>query len=218
MSQPGSHQFTVTDSELLVDAPIIAMRRDHVVMPGGETASREIVEHFGAVAVAAVRDDRIAMVYQYRRSAGRRLWELPAGLLDVAHEDPLDCARRELQEEAGLAAEDWGLLLDMFNSPGISDEAVRIYLARDLSEVEKPAAEDEEADMEFAWVPLDHAREMVMTGQVGNAIAVGGILAAAEVRAGRAETRPVDTEFADRPTALADRRIAAGRTPDMKRP
>lgn len=218
MTHPGSHDFAVTDSELLVDAPIIAMRRDQVVMPGGDTASREIIEHFGAVAVVAVRDNEIAMVRQYRRSAQRRLWELPAGLLDIANEDPLACAQRELAEEAGLAAGDWGLLVDMFTSPGVCDEAVRIYLAGDLTEVARPAAEHEEADMEFAWVPLDRARELVLSGEVNNAIAIAGIMTAAEVLAGRAEARDVDTPFTDRPSALAGRRIAAGRIPDMKQP
>lgn len=218
MTHPGSHEFTVTGSELLVDAPILALRRDQVVMPGGETADREIVEHFGAVAVVAVRGTEIAMVRQYRRSAGRRLWELPAGLLDIAEEDPLDCARRELAEEAGLAAADWSLLVDMFTSPGVFDEAVRIYLARDLSEVDRPVAEHEEADMEFAWIPLDEARGKVMAGEINNAIAVAGIMTAAEVLAGRAKPRDVGTPFTDRPHALAGRRIAAGRTPDMKQP
>lgn len=222
MTQPGSHDFTVTDSQLLIDAPIIALRRDQVVMPGGDTAAREIVEHFGAVAVVAVREHaettepEIAMVRQYRRSAGRRLWELPAGLLDIAREDPLECARRELQEEAGLLAGQWGLLVDMFTSPGVMDEAVRIYLATDLADVERPTGEHEEADMELSWVPLDDARQLVMTGEVGNAIAVAGIMTAADVLAGRSVTRDVTTPFNDRPSALADRRIAQGRTPDMK--
>lgn len=216
MTQPGSHDFTVTDTELLIDAPIIAMRRDQVVMPGGDTASREIVEHFGAVAVVAVRDNEIALVRQYRRSAGRRLWELPAGLLDIANENALTCAQRELQEEAGLAAGNWALLVDMFTSPGVFDEAVRIYLAGDLTEVDRPVSEHEEADMEFAWVPVDRARGMVMSGEVNNAIAIAGIMTAAEVIAGRAAARDIDTPFVDRPSALADRRIAAGRVPDMK--
>ena len=83
-----SHDFEVVGSELLLDAPIIAVRRDEVVMPGGTTAFREIVEHFGAVAIVAIDDaERIAMVHQYRRSVDRRLWELPAGLLDIKGED-----------------------------------------------------------------------------------------------------------------------------------
>lgn len=216
MTAPGSHDFTVTDTRLLLDAPIIAVRQDQVEMPGGSTVSREIVEHFGAVAVVAVRDNTIAMVHQYRQSQGERLWEMPAGLLDIADEDPLTCARRELAEEAGLAADTWALLTDMLPSPGVFDEAVRIYLAQELSEVDRPTAEHEEADMDFAWIPVEHAVQMVMRGEIYNAIAIVGIMTAAEVLAGRARPRPADTEFRHRPTALPTRRKEAGKIPDMK--
>ena len=74
-------------------------------MPGGSTATREVVEHYGAVAILAMNEDNnIAMVYQYRHPFGRRLWELPAGLLDVGGEPPQQTAARELHEEAGLPA------------------------------------------------------------------------------------------------------------------
>lgn len=212
------HEFTVADSEILIDAPILAVRRDSVSMPGGSTAKREIVEHFGAVAVVALdADHRIALVEQYRHSVGRRLWELPAGLLDMAGEDELTGAQRELVEEAGLQAGQWSLLVDLVTSPGFAEEAVRIFLATDLTPVERPAAEDEEADMAFAWLPLDDARAAVMDGRITNSIAIAGILAASEVVAGRAEARSVDTPFELRPTHMAKRREAEGIAPDMKR-
>ena len=212
------HEFTVTDSELLVDAPILALRRDTVTMPGGNTAKREIVEHFGAVAVVALDDQqRIAMVEQYRHSVGARLWELPAGILDFAGEDELNTAKRELVEEAGLEAAEWSLLVDLVTSPGFAEEAVRIFLASDLSHVERPDAEDEEADMDFAWVPLDDARASVMDGRITNSIAIAGVLAASEVVAGRATARSTDVPFALRPTHMADRRQKQGIVPDMKK-
>lgn len=213
------HRFEVLDSELLVDAPIIGVRRDTVTMPGGSTATREIVEHFGAAAIVALDDEgRIAMVEQYRHSVKSRLWELPAGILDIADEDALACAQRELEEEAGLAAESWELLTDIVASPGYGEEVVRIYLARDLREVERPAAEDdEEADMDFAWVPIEKAVQLVMSGTVSNSIALAGIMTAAEVIAGRHLARSVDTPFEMRPTSLADRRQAEGIVPDMKK-
>nr|VDG63708.1 NTP pyrophosphohydrolase including oxidative damage repair enzymes [Streptococcus thermophilus] len=212
------HEFTVTDSELLVDAPILALRRDTVTMPGGNTAKREIVEHFGAVAVVALDDEqRIAMVEQYRHSVGARLWELPAGILDFAGEDELDTAKRELVEEAGLEAANWALLVDLVTSPGFAEEAVRIFLASDLSHVERPDAEDEEADMAFAWVPLDGARAAVMDGRITNSIAIAGVLAASEFVAGRAEARSTDVPFTLRPTHMPDRRQEQGIAPDMKK-
>lgn len=212
------HEFSVTDSESLHEAPILALRRDTVTMPGGSTARREIVEHFGAVAVVALNDEgQIAMVEQYRHSVERRLWELPAGILDIYGEDPVDCAARELQEEAGLAAQQWHLLSDIVTSPGFCEEAVRIFLARDLSAVERPEAEDEEADMQLKWVSLDEARAAVMNGRITNSIAVVGILAASEVVAGRHAARDPHTPFNLRPSSMADRRHARGITPDMKK-
>lgn len=213
-----SHEFTVNDSQLLIDAPILAVRRDNLTMPGGKRANREIVEHFGAVAVVALdAEGRVAMVEQYRHSVGARLRELPAGLLDVHEEDELTCAKRELQEEAGLAADEWGVLVDLVTSPGFAEEAVRVFLARGLRDVGRPEAEHEEADMGFAWVPLEDAVDMVLRGEIVNSIAVAGILAASRVESGAAVTRDVSTPFELRPTSMARRRAAQGVVPDMKR-
>lgn len=213
-----SHEFTVESSEVLIDAPIIAVRRDSVVMPGGKPANREIVEHFGAVAVVALDDDgRVALVEQYRHSVGKRLLELPAGLLDMYEEDELVCAKRELVEEAGLEAEQWGVLVDLVTSPGFAEEAVRVFVAKQLREVERPDAEDEEADMDFRWVPLSEAAQMVLRGEIVNSIAVGGILAACRVAEGKAQLRDVSEPFELRPQSLPKRRAERGIVPDMKR-
>ena len=213
-----SHEFTVESSEVLIDAPIIAVRRDSVVMPGGKPANREIVEHFGAVAVVALDDDgRVALVEQYRHSVDKRLLELPAGLLDMYEEDELVCAKRELVEEAGLEAEQWGVLVDLVTSPGFAEEAVRVFVAKQLREVERPDAEDEEADMDFRWVPLSEAAQMVLRGEIVNSIAVGGILAACRVAEGKAQSRDVSEPFELRPQSLPKRRAERGIVPDMKR-
>ena len=209
-----SHHFRTVGTELLVDAPIIAVRRDDVVMPGEVVAQREVVEHLGAVAVVALdENNRIAMVEQYRHSVGKRLWELPAGLLDVKGEDELSGAQRELQEEAGLAAEEWAVLTDLVTSPGFCEEAVRVFLARGLSSVPKLNAEgDEEADMGFAWVPLAEAVERILVGEIMNSIAVAGILAAYVCVRGDATPRPVGSPFELRPESIAHRRPG----PDLK--
>lgn len=213
MSQP--HEFTVLDSELVLEAPIIAVRRDLLAMPGGTHAHREVVEHFGAVAIVAVdHDERVAMVEQYRHSVGRRLLEVPAGLLDIKNEDALVAAKRELWEEVGLAAEEWSVLADIVTSPGFCEEACRIYLARGLAQVERPEpADDEEADMDFAWIDLDEAVGRVLAGEVNNSIAATGVLAAHHVLRGGRTPRSVDAAFELRPTSLASRR----RGPDMKK-
>jgi ADP-ribose pyrophosphatase len=203
----ADHVFETISSETVYEGSILALRVDQVRMPGGGTARREVVEHYGAVAVAAVDgDQRVAMVYQYRHPVGRRLWELPAGLLDAAHEDPLATAQRELREEAGLAATDWRVLVDTASSPGFSDESVRTYLARDLSQVDRPEPQDEEADLSLRWFSLEDAAAMVLAGEIVNASAAAGVFAAyAAVIDGR-PTRPVDAPWRDRPSAFARRR------------
>ncbi len=178
-------------------------------MPGGKVVGREVVEHFGAVAVLAMDDDgNIPMVYQYRHPIGRRLWELPAGLLDVNGEAPHLTAARELQEEAGLAARTWQVLIDIDSTPGFSDESVRVYLATGLSDVGRPDAHDEEADMTLEWIPIAEAVRQVFAGEIVDSLAVSGILAAYAVTEGVAEPRPVDAEWSDRPTAFAARQAA----------
>ncbi|AKP60954.1 putative ADP-ribose pyrophosphatase [Mycobacteroides abscessus 5S-0921] len=187
---------------------ILALRRDRVAMPGGGSATREVVEHYGAVAVAAVDEaGRVALVYQYRHPLGHRLWELPAGLLDIAGEDSQRAAARELLEEAGIEAGTWRVLVDAAASPGFTDEVVRVFLATGLSHPGRGESHDEEADMTVHWVPLSEAVSMVMAGEVVNAIAVAGILAT-HVALGGHHTRPVDAPWPDRPTAFAERKAA----------
>jgi len=205
----AEHVFETTSSETLYTGKIFALRRDQVRMPGGKDVTREVVEHFGAVAVVAMDDDgNIPMVYQYRHALGRRLWELPAGLLDVHGEAAHLTAARELQEEAGLQARTWRVLVDLDSAPGFSDESVRVYLATELSEVGRPEAHDEEADMTLQWYPLAEVARKVLSGEIVNAIAVAGILAAHAVTTGLLQPRPVDSPWTDKPTAFAARKAA----------
>ena len=178
-------------------------------MPGGKIVTREIVEHFGAVAIVAMDDEgRIPMVYQYRHPFGRRLWELPAGLLDVNGEAPHLTAARELREEAGLQAQTWRVLVDLDSTPGFSDESVRVYLATGLTQVDRPEAHDEEVDMTLQWYSIDEAVRRVFSGEIVNALAVGGILAAYTVAKGFTQPRSVDTPWVDKSTAFAARQEA----------
>lgn len=200
------HVFETTSSKLLHSGKIFALRRDEVLMPGGATATRDVVEHFGAVAVVALdTEGRVPLIYQYRHALGRRLWELPAGLLDVGGEPPELTAGRELVEEAGLTATTWQVLVDLDSTPGFSDESVRVYLATGLTEVDRPEAHDEEADLQLRWYPLAEAAAMVFRGEIVNAIAVAGILAAHAHSQGFAELRDPAAEWVDRPHAFAAR-------------
>lgn len=210
-----AHDFKVLSSQLLFDAPIIAVRKDELAMPNEQVAYRDVVEHMGAVAVAAVNDaGEIAMVHQYRHAVKRRLWELPAGLLDVKDESELAGAQREMVEEAGLKAAQWSVLADIVTSPGFCEETARVYLAQDLIEVERPEAfGDEEADMDFAWIKLDEAVAKVLAGEINNSIAVTGIFAAWQVLNGHGQARDVTAPFDLRPTSIATRRSG----PDLKK-
>ena len=209
-SVPETHEFETVDSETLYVGKIFALRADEVSMPGGRTARREVVEHYGAVGIVAMdENDNVAMVYQYRHPVGRRLWELPAGLLDIGGEAPHLSAARELEEEAGLAARDWGVLVDVISAAGFSDECVRIYLATGLTDVGRPEAHDEEADLTLKWFPLADAVEMVLSGEIVNSLAVAGILAARTVGQDGRTLRPLDAPWPDKPTRFAARK--AGR-------
>lgn len=202
------HDFPVAGSETLHVGRVMALRVDRVVMPGGDTAVREVVEHPGAVAIVPLDDEqRVVMIHQYRHPFGRPLWELPAGLLDTAGEDPVEAARRELVEEVGITATDWSVLVDVAASPGFSDESVRVFLARGLSGVARPnGADDEEADLEIHRVPLAEAVRRVLAGDIVNSSAAAGLLAAHTVLAGTAQPRPVTAPWPDRPTRFAVRR------------
>ena len=208
MSAPGTHDFAVVSTEDVHVGRVVALRVDEVRMPGGGVARREVVEHLGAVAIAAVDDDeRITMIHQYRHPLRRRIWELPAGLLDQDGEAPVDSARRELVEEAGLTARQWETLVDVAASPGFTDEVVRVFLARGVSEVERqhPGHDDEEADLVVHRVPLAEAVRMALAGELVNGATVAGVLAAHAVLTGAAKTRPVDAPWRDRPTTFAKR-------------
>ncbi|HWB66325.1 MAG TPA: NUDIX hydrolase [Mycobacteriales bacterium] len=178
---------------------VIDVRTDQVRMPDGATAARDVVVHPGAVGVIALDEaDRVLLLRQYRHPVRRRLWEPPAGLLDEPGEDPLTAAKRELYEEAHYQAGRWDVLVDIYTSPGMTDEAARIYLARDVepATAERFAGSHEESDMELAWFSLPDAVSAVLAGRVHNPLAVTGLLAAeAARRDGFRQLRPADVPW-----------------------
>ncbi|MDX2704777.1 NUDIX hydrolase [Streptomyces sp. NPDC006207] len=184
-----------------------SVRTDDVVMPDGGVARRDYQVHPGSVAVLALDDrDRVLVLKQYRHPVRMKLWEIPAGLLDVPGENPLHAAQRELYEEAHVKAEDWRVLTDVYTTPGGCDEAVRIFLARGLSEVEGERFEvsEEEADMEFARVPVDELVRGVLAGELHNNCLVVGVLALQAARAGDGleALRPAEAEWPARPFSV----------------
>lgn len=168
----------VTSSERVFEGRAWDIRRDEFAF-AGHTITREYMDHPGAVAVLAIDDqDRVLLINQYRHPIGLRDWELPAGLLDVGGEPPLDTARRELAEEADLMAEHWSELITFHTSPGGSNETLHVFEARGLLPTQAFARTDEEAEIVTRWVPLDEAVDAVLEGRLSNSILIIAVLAA----------------------------------------
>jgi 8-oxo-dGTP pyrophosphatase MutT (NUDIX family) len=197
-------QYAVVDSSYAFNGRVISLRTDRLRMSDGTVATREIVEHPGAVAVVALDDeDRVVVVNQYRHPVGQYLDELPAGLLDVAGEPAIAAARRELYEEAALTAADWCVLVDLYTSPGMTDEAIRVFLARGLGDVperDRFVPEHEELTLTTSRIPLDELVRRAFAGELTNAAAVAGVTAAATALAlGWQNLRPADAPWPARP-------------------
>jgi 8-oxo-dGTP pyrophosphatase MutT (NUDIX family) len=208
MAAPGEHEFEVVSSTDVHIGRVVGLRVDDVRMPGGSVAKREVVEHLGAVAIAAVDENgAVTLIHQYRHPLGRRIWELPAGLLDAPDEEPVAAARRELVEEAGIEADQWETLVDVAASPGFTDENVRVFLARGLSEVDRTdlGHDDEEVDLVIRRFPLAAAVRMALAGELVNASTVAGVLAAHVVLSGDGVSRPPDAYWRDKPHTFAKR-------------
>jgi ADP-ribose pyrophosphatase len=200
-------QLPVLDSEVVFEGMVWDVRRDTVDLGEAGTVTREYVDHPGAVVIVALREvgdhAQVLLIQQYRHPVGMFEWELPAGLLDVAGEPPWLGAARELHEEADLSAGLWHVLIDYFGSPGGISEALRVFLARDLTSVkdgDRFLREGEEHGMPVCWVDLDEAHEAVLQGRLHNPSAVVGILTAHAARARDwATLRPPDAPWPEHP-------------------
>jgi 8-oxo-dGTP pyrophosphatase MutT (NUDIX family) len=204
MLKDSPQEWRVTATDTPFTGKKTAVRTDTVVMPDGSTAVRDYQVHPGSVAVLAFDDAGCVLVLrQYRHPVRQKLWEIPAGLLDIPGENPLNAAQRELYEEAHVKAEDWRVLTDVYTSPGGTDEAVRIFLARNVSEADGERFEvaEEEADMEVARVPLADLISGIFAGDLHNNCLVVGVLAlqAALGGAGLDALRPAEAPWPARP-------------------
>jgi len=157
---------------------VLTLNLERVLLPNGRVAELEIAHHPGGAAVVALdAEGRACLLRQFRHAAGGWLDELPAGKLDN-REPPLDCARRELAEEAGMTAGRWDKLGEFFSSPGVFTEVIHLFLARDL--VPTPAQPEEHEVFEARWLPLDEAVALAAGGQLQDAKTLIGLLWARE--------------------------------------
>ncbi|MEU3498296.1 NUDIX domain-containing protein [Kitasatospora cineracea] len=197
-----AEEWDVRDGRTPFRGKVTGVRSEQVRMPDGVWAQRDYQLHPGSVAVLALDEQgRVLTLRQYRHPVRHRLWELPAGLLDVPGENPLHAAQRELFEEAHCKAGQWRVLVDFFTSPGGSDEAVRIFLATDLSEAdgERYAAHGEELEIETARVPREDLVRLVLAGELHNPTLVTGVLALTATGGDLDALRPADAEWPARP-------------------
>lgn len=160
-------------SEAVFKGRIVDLRIDTVLLPDGKESTREIVKHAEAVAVVAVDEEKnIYMVRQYRKPVEKVLLEIPAGIMNEG-EEPLDAAKRELEEEAGFKAEGWEKITSFYTAPGFTDEKIHLFLATKL--VKGLVNPDEDEFVEVEVLPLDKAYQMVLEGNISDAKSIIGI-------------------------------------------
>jgi ADP-ribose pyrophosphatase len=157
---------------------VVNLHIDEVKLPNGNTTRLEVMTHPGAAAVVPLfADGTIAILRQFRHAVGGWLWEVPAGKLDRPGENPLECAQRELGEEAGLAAARWHKLGSIYTTPGFCNEIIHLYLARVLSEVE--SAHEANEVIEVHRMPLTRALAMIPTEEIRDTKTVAALQATA---------------------------------------
>lgn len=155
-------------AEYLYKGRIINLRRDEALLPNGNTALREVIEHPGGVCVAALTDnDEVLMVKQFRYPYSEVVLEIPAGKRDHKDENPLECGIRELKEETGATAKNFFFLGELYPSPGYVGEIIWMYGATELSFGETCPDEDEFLDVEK--IPLDILVDRIMSGEIKDA-------------------------------------------------
>lgn len=191
----------VQSSDTIYVGNVFSFVSDEIILEGDDKVlRREYIDHPGAVAMVPLREGEdgpeVLLLSQYRHPVGAVLWEIPAGLLDKEGEDPLEAAKRELAEEAGLEAQTWHVLVDVFSSPGCLSESLRIFLARGLAESDLGYVRtEEEAGMEYEWIGLAEAIRLIHNGSIHNTTAITGLFSAASALSGGGELREPDAPW-----------------------
>lgn len=161
------------ESELIHEGPVVRLSVDTVRFPDGSTGKLEMVRHSGAAAILPLltsrtaEDPQILLLRQFRYATGGFIYEVPAGRPDFPGEDWDVCARRELEEETGLIADDLTHLTSIFTTPGFTDEKIHIYLAENLRQGK--TAPDADEFIETVRMPISDAVRMVRDGEISDA-------------------------------------------------
>lgn len=174
------HFEQTLSSETLFEGRVIRVTLDKVRLENGRTSTREVVHHHGGAGIAALNEKgEIYLVRQYRYALGRELIEIPAGKLEKG-EDPLEAARRELSEEAGLRAAGWHSLGAVIPTCGYCSEVIYLYAATGLAPVGQQLDEDE--FLSLFTLPLEAARSMVLSGEIADGKTVAAVLKVCALR------------------------------------
>lgn len=173
--------MTLKHSELIHQGRIIRLEQHTVEFPNGTTGQLDVVRHPGAAAVVPLldaptaADPRVLLIRQFRHAVGGWLWEIPAGRLDAGEKDhPELCARRELKEETGCAAESLRPLLSIVTTPGFSDEVIHLFLATGLTR--GPHAREEDEFMELHELPFSMVRKMIHNNEITDVKTLVGLM------------------------------------------
>ncbi len=168
----------VTERRLVGAGRVLDYYFDQVRLPDGSETSRAVVNHYGGASIVALDEkQRVLLVNQYRHPVAARLWEIPSGLIKP-QETPFQAAQRELQEETGYVAANWGALSHLYLTPGGSPEENFIFLATGLTQapLEGRVAKAEERAMTVEWVPLARVLEAISRGKVHNNVTVSALM------------------------------------------
>jgi ADP-ribose pyrophosphatase len=170
------HKFeeVTIKSETIYQGNIITLQVDHVKLPNGNTATREIVKHPGAVAVLALTDDKMLVVEQYRKPLEKSQVEIPAGKLEPG-EDPLEAAKRELEEETGYTCNTIRHICSFYTSPGFADEIMHLYVAENL--VKSSMNLDEDEFLECEAITLEQAQQYIRKQRISDAKTITAVYA-----------------------------------------
>ncbi|MBF0099865.1 MAG: NUDIX hydrolase [Desulfobacterales bacterium] len=169
----------VNEKKIIHQARIFTLMRENVTLQNGSTVNLDIIRHPGATAIVPfLSSDTVLLLNQYRHAIGRFIWEIPAGTLDP-NEDPLSCAKRELQEETGYIANTWKPLGKIVPVPGYSDECIHLYIAYDLIQGTQKLDKDEV--LHVHPIHFEKALKMITTNEILDGKTITGLLLAKQL-------------------------------------